>query len=33
MLLKTSNGNTYTVDWIDTISTGDLYMQMMDERA
>lgn len=33
MLLKTSNGNTYTVDWIDTISTGALYMQMMDERA
>lgn len=28
MLLKTSNGNTYTVDWIDTISTGALYMQM-----
>lgn len=33
MLLKTSNGNTYTVDWIDTINTGTLYMQMMDERA
>jgi len=33
MLLKTSNGNTYNVDWIDTINTGTLYMQMMDERA
>lgn len=33
MQLKTSNGNTYTVDWIDTINTGTLYMQMMDERA
>lgn len=33
MLLKTSNGNTYNIDWIDTISTGDLYMQMMDDRA
>lgn len=33
MKLTTSNGNTYTVDWIDTVSTGSLYMQMMDERA
>lgn len=33
MLLKTSNGCSYTVDWIDTISTGTLYMQMQDERA
>jgi len=28
MLLKTSNGYTYNVDWIDTVSTGTLYMQM-----
>lgn len=28
MLLKTSNGYTYNVDWIDTVSTGDLFMQM-----
>lgn len=33
MLLKTSKGYTYEVDWIDTVSTGALYMQMMDERA
>lgn len=33
MLLKTSKGNTYTVDWIDTVSTGRLHMQMVDERA
>ena len=33
MLLKTSNGNTYTVDWIDTAMSGDLYLQMQDERA
>lgn len=33
MLLKTSNGNTYNIDWIDTVSTGSLFMQMMDERA
>lgn len=33
MLLKTSKGNTYNIDWIDTVSTGDLFMQMMDERA
>lgn len=32
MLLKTSKGYEYTVDWIDTINTGTLYMQMMDER-
>lgn len=28
MLLKTSNGNTYNIDWIDTVSTGYLFMQM-----
>lgn len=28
MLLKTSNGYTYEVDWIDTVSTGALFMQM-----
>lgn len=33
MLLKTSKGNTYTVDWIDTVSTGALYLQMPEERA
>ena len=33
LLLKTSNGHTYTVDWIDTVSTGGLFMQMPDERA
>lgn len=33
MLLKTSKGNTYTVDWIDTAMSGDLYLQMPDERA
>lgn len=33
MLLKTSNGNTYNIDWIDTVSTGYLFMQMTDERA
>lgn len=33
MLLRTSNGHAYNVDWIDTVSTGDLFMQMMDERA
>ncbi len=33
MLLKTSKGNTYTVDWIDTVSTGGLYLQMPDDRA
>ena len=33
MLLKTSKGHTYTVDWIDTVSTGGLYLQMMDDRA
>ena len=32
MLLKTSNSYEYKVDWIDTINTGTLYMQMMDER-
>ena len=33
MLLKTSNGHAYNIDWIDTVSTGYLFMQMMDERA
>lgn len=33
MKLTTSKGHTYTVDWIDTVSTGDLFMQMLDERA
>lgn len=33
MLLRTSNGYTYNIDWIDTVSTGDLFMQMMDDRA
>lgn len=32
MLLKTSKGYEYTVDWIDTVLSGELYMQMMDER-
>ena len=33
MLLKTSKGHAYEVDWIDTVSTGALFMQMPDERA
>lgn len=33
MLLRTSKGHAYEVDWVDTISTGNLYLQMMDERA
>lgn len=33
MLLRTSNGHAYNVDWIDTVATGDLFMQMLDERA
>lgn len=33
MLLKTSKGCEYNVDWIDTINTGTLFMQMMDERT
>lgn len=32
MLLKTSAGNEYAVDWIDTVSTGGVYMQMVDAR-
>ena len=28
MLLKTSKGYTYEVDWIDTVSTGRLHLQM-----
>lgn len=32
MQLKTSKNNTYTVDWIDTVSTGGVYMQMPDAR-
>ena len=28
MKLITSKGYTYDIDWIDTISTGTLYMQM-----
>lgn len=33
MRLKTSLGYTYEIDWIDTISTGTLYMQMQDQRT
>lgn len=34
MQLKTSNGNAYTIDWIDTVATsGNLFMQMGDDRA
>lgn len=33
MLLKTSKGNTYTVEWIDTAITGGLYLQMKDDRS
>jgi len=34
MQLKTSLGYTYTVDWIDTVSTsGNVFMQMADARA
>lgn len=32
MLLKTSKGNEYTVDWIDTVSTGGVFLQMVDAR-
>lgn len=32
MQLKTSRNNIYTVDWIDTVSTGGVFMQMMDAR-
>lgn len=32
MQLKTSRGNEYTVDWIDTVATGGVYMQMPDAR-
>lgn len=32
MQLKTSNGYTYDVDWIDTTIAGILYMQMHDQR-
>ena len=33
MQLKTSNGYTYDVDWIDTTIAGILYMQMHDQRT
>lgn len=33
MKLTTSNGYEYKIDWIDTVSTGDLFMQMQDDRA
>ncbi len=33
MRLKTSLGYTYEINWIDTISTGTLYMQMKDQRT
>lgn len=32
MQLKTSKGNEYTVDWIDTVSVGGVFMQMVDAR-
>lgn len=32
MLLKTSNGKQFTVDWVDTVSAGNLFLQMQDER-
>lgn len=33
MLLKTSNGKTYTVDWVDTIATtGNIFLQLPDPR-
>lgn len=28
MQLQTSNGYTYDIDWIDTVITGELFMQM-----
>lgn len=28
MKLQTSNGNTHDIDWIDTVITGELFMQM-----
>lgn len=32
MLLKTSNGKQFTVDWVDTVSADNLFLQMQDER-
>lgn len=32
MQLKTSNGNTYDIDWIDTVITGELIMQMQNTQ-
>ena len=32
MLLKTSNGYTYDIEWIDTVHTGELFMQMQSTQ-
>lgn len=32
MKLQTSNGYTYDIDWIDTVITGELYMQMQNTQ-
>lgn len=32
MKLTTSKGNDYAIQWADTASTGELFMQMDDER-
>lgn len=32
MLLKTSKGYTYDIDWIDAVHTGELFMQLKNEQ-
>lgn len=32
MKLITSKGYTYDIDWIDTVATGELYMQMQNSQ-
>lgn len=32
MLLKTSKNKEYTVDWVDTVMDGKLFLQMADIR-
>lgn len=33
MRIRTSKEIEYTVDWIDTVSVGGVFMQMPDDRA
>ncbi len=33
MQLKTSKNREYSVDWIDTVTAGGVYMQMVDSRS